>query len=93
MYGTWQIPLTVMDITLFAYQKYNTFEAGKAVRSFIQEIKKFNGLFTLLWHNTFLDEDEFTGIQDFYYHLLNYLAAQQCISFTASNAIDRLTAE
>ena len=93
MYDTWQIPLTVMDISLFAYQKYNTFEAGKAVRSIIQEIKKFNGLFTLLWHNTFLDEDEFKGIQDFYYDLLDYLAAQQCISLTASEVIHLFSSE
>jgi len=93
MFNQWHIPLNVMDITLFAYQNYNIFAAEKAIKAIVEEVRKFNGVFTLLWHNLFLDEDEFKGIRDFYYRVLEYLANQNCISLTGSAAIKHFTTQ
>ena len=69
-----EIPLNVMDGTL-AMEKYMKVERDKAVAKvfkLIQEIKKFNGCFTLLWHNTYYSEYKYSGWYDVLVKILNY---------------------
>jgi len=55
--GIWQIPLVVMDATIFMYRKLDFESAYSSVLTLIEECEKFNGLFTLLWHNGNFDEE------------------------------------
>lgn len=68
--NVWQIPLIVMDGTLFYYRRLSANEAFDAVEKILYEIKHFNGLFTLLWHNDFFDEARFGRVKQFYEGLL-----------------------
>jgi hypothetical protein len=45
-------PLLVMDSTFFDYMKLPTIEAENYCRRLIEQVRLFNGDFTLLWHNT-----------------------------------------
>jgi len=76
MVNIWEIPLIAMDVTLFHYRKLNVEEAFSSVKALVNEIKKFNGIFTLLWHNTFFDEDRFPGIKQFYENLLHFINSE-----------------
>ncbi|MGM0503186.1 MAG: polysaccharide deacetylase family protein [Bacteroidota bacterium] len=69
----WEIPLHVMDATLFEYRKLNMTDAFESVQEILHEIIKFNGVFSLLWHNGFFDEILHPGIKNFYTDLLNYV--------------------
>ena len=69
-FNTWEIPLNIMDATLFEYRKLNTSDAFNSVKSIIEEIIRFNGIFTLLWHNGYFDEILNPGIKDFFIQLL-----------------------
>ncbi|NBP69197.1 MAG: hypothetical protein EBR30_22215 [Cytophagia bacterium] len=71
----WELPLNVMDVTLFAYQNYSTSQALEACERILLEVNHFGGLFTLLWHNSFFDEDTYPGITEFYLALLEKIAA------------------
>lgn len=71
----WEFPLTVMDITLSHYQKYDAKESIAACNSLINEVRKFGGIFVLLWHNTTLDESEFEGWTSIYLELLQGIKA------------------
>ncbi len=73
MINIWEIPLNVMDVTLFHYRKLNSSNAMPVIINLVSEIKKFNGIFTLLWHNDFFDEDRYPGLTKFYENLLNYI--------------------
>jgi hypothetical protein len=75
MSSIWELPLNVMDVTLFAYQNYNTSQALEACERVLREVNRFGGLFTLLWHNSFFDEDTYPGIKEFYLALLEKIAA------------------
>jgi len=77
MINLWEIPLIAMDVTLFHYRQLSTDDALSAVKDLVNEIKKFNGVFTLLWHNTFFDEDRFPGIKKFYEGLLQYIHSER----------------
>jgi len=50
----WEIPLTVMDGTLISYRKLPTEEATKTMTYSLNQVKKYNGVFVLLWHNSYM---------------------------------------
>lgn len=75
MLETWEIPLNLMDSTLFHYRKLNYNDAYDAALKIAREIFKFNGVFTLLWHNHYLNDFEKPGISDFYKELLKDIMA------------------
>ncbi len=88
-FNTWEIPLNIMDATLFEYRKLNTHDAFNSVKSIIEEIIRFNGIFTLLWHNGYFDEIIHPGIKTFYIQLLEYINKANAKSILGSE-IDTL---
>lgn len=72
----WEFPLVVMDGTLFSYRNLNKEEALVQVKNLLSEVRKFHGLFTLLWHNSFFDNDIYPDITIFYNHVLSHIVAQ-----------------
>ena len=89
--GIWEIPLTAMDITLFGYRKLNNEQCIKSLENLVQEVQKFNGIFSLLWHNTFFDEDKYPGITEFYHQTLDYLRNEGLIGITGREIIERIS--
>lgn len=67
----WEIPLTVMEGTHFYYRKLDLKSSRASVEALMEEVSKFNGVFSLLWHNHFFDEREIPGIVDHYTGILD----------------------
>lgn len=70
MIDVWQYPLNVMDGTLFGYRNLTFEQAELSVNELFKEVVRFGGNFTLLWHNSFLDEKVMPGITDFYLKII-----------------------
>lgn len=63
-------PLILMDVTLMRYQKDITNEEFiNKTNNLISIVKKYNGKFVLLWHNSIFDQKKYT--QQFYKRLLS----------------------
>jgi hypothetical protein len=77
MLSYWEIPLNVMDSTLFHNRRLSIADATESIMTILEEIKRFNGVFTLLWHNSYFNESEVPGITNFYYDLLNLIIAEK----------------
>lgn len=77
MIDLWEFPLTVMDVTLMSYRQYTPGEALQACVQIINEARRFGGLFTLLWHNSFFDETTYPGIHKLYEDILQTISDQQ----------------
>jgi hypothetical protein len=90
MIDMWEIPLCVMDQTLFQYQKYDFILARDKVSNLITEVKKFGGTFSLLWHNSFFDEFQYPGISLFYERLMRGMSELNVESVTGCEVISRL---
>ncbi len=86
----WEIPLTVMDVTHFRYRKLNFAQSGKAIEKLAAEVVKFNGVFSLLWHNSFFDEWEFPGITAHYAGILDQLETLEMEGITGREIIKRM---
>ncbi len=85
----WEVPLQVMDVTLFHYRGLKPDLALEVIKNLIIEIKKFNGVFTLLWHNDFFDEDRFPGVKKFYERLIEYIYEEKPESLLGHEIIER----
>ncbi|MCJ7449323.1 MAG: polysaccharide deacetylase family protein [Bacteroidales bacterium] len=76
MLSLWEIPLNVMDATLFYYRELTYDLAERSISMMLNEIKRFNGVFTLLWHNSYFNENDIPGITRFYFKLLALIMAE-----------------
>jgi len=50
----WEIPLIVMDGTLIDYKKLSPDKALMVMTNLLNQVKKYNGIFVLLWHNSYM---------------------------------------
>ena len=82
MMDIWEIPLIAMDGTLLLYRKLGFANIIIEMESLIEEISKFSGVFSLLWHNCNFDEVEFPGITEFYNNLLKHIMKKNLQSLT-----------
>ena len=81
MIDVWEIPLTVMDASLFTYRKLDFERAFEAVKKLKLAVVRYAGVFTLLFHQDFLDEEEHPGIRAFYEKILDLLTEKDMSVF------------
>ena len=67
-----EIPLILMDCTLSRYMQVSGEVAMEKVMGIVQEIEKFNGCFTLLWHNTYFSDYKYKGWRQIFEKILEY---------------------
>jgi peptidoglycan/xylan/chitin deacetylase (PgdA/CDA1 family) len=63
-----EIPLIIMDGSLFDYMRLDCNRAWDITRRLIDTVADYHGVMTLLWHNTFLVGEK----RKFYEKILNY---------------------
>jgi hypothetical protein len=90
MLGIWEIPLNVMDCTLLEYRELKFGDALERVNILLDEISRFSGVFTLLWHNGYFDEVKFPGIHQFYEEIISNIVKRKPINSTGNGIIDQL---
>jgi hypothetical protein len=58
-----EIPLNIMDGTLSgkSYMNLSPEQSIESVKSLIEEVHKFNGVLTILWHNTYYSDYKYKG--------------------------------
>ena len=70
-------PFCYMEANSFFEQKFSPEQALKEMRDYYQEVKKVNGIFISIWHNTFLGTDKrFEGWREIYYQLIQEVKSQ-----------------
>jgi hypothetical protein len=67
-----ELPLIVMDATLFYYMRLDPDIAFKICKDLIDQVKECQGVFTLLWHNNSLNGE----MGSLYLKLLEYLKGE-----------------
>jgi hypothetical protein len=89
MAGIWEIPLNVMDCTLLEYRGLNFTEAHLSVENIITEVRKFSGIFNMLWHNSYFDEIRFPGIHRYYENMISHIAGSNPENLPGYRVIDK----
>jgi len=65
-----EIPLTMMDVTLFGYLRLSPKEAINVFIKYLTIIRQYQGAFVLLWHNFSFDEARW---RKFYIKMIEYV--------------------
>jgi hypothetical protein len=86
----WQIPLNVMDSSLLDYMDVPVQDFQKSIRPILEEVIRFQGVFSLLWHNCRLDEEAAPGISSVYRELLTEMIKSGFRSQTGRELIQAL---
>ena len=87
-----ELPLIVMDTSL-QHRKYmglSPNESLPVIFNLIDEIRKFNGLFTMLWHNTYFSKYKYDGWKDVFTKILDYCRANQAFMGSGIDAYNRI---
>lgn len=90
MSSVWEIPLVAMDTTLLEHRRLGYDEVFHQFEILLDEVARFHGVFTLLWHNTTFDEWQHPGIVKFYESLHHYLSQYSPVSFTGGAIVDKM---
>ncbi len=75
--GLVELPLTVMDGSLFREMGLGLDEALAVVRGLMDQVQEAGGILTLLWHNNYFDEPEYRLWEDAYGEILKMAAARR----------------
>ena len=86
----WEIPLVMMEVSALQYRQLSFNELREEVLSYIREAKKFGGLFSLLWHNCRLYDEENAGVSEFYKGLLEEIVSHNPVSLTGAALMQSL---
>lgn len=86
----WEIPLIIMEGTLKQYRKLNADEAYKRIQENIDTVKKYNGVFTILWHNSSFDTDEWSGWDIVFEKTMKYLFENNAVGISGRQVINMI---
>lgn len=87
-----EIPLNVMDRSLSSkkYMGLSQEEALQKIFELSDEVKIFNGVFTLLWHNIFFSDYKYTGWKNIYCEILEYSIKNNALLSRGENIYNRI---
>lgn len=86
----WEIPLSFMDVTHFYHRKLDFAQSSEAIEKLTDEVVKFKGVFSLLWHNSFFNEAEFPGITRHYKGVLDHLQSRGLKGITGREILEQM---
>ncbi|WP_439883140.1 polysaccharide deacetylase family protein [Pontibacter sp. MBLB2868] len=99
---TLELPLYLMDTSLYniSYMHLKPSDVLAAVKPLVDEVKKFKGLFTLLWHNeNFSAYSEYPVLKgnpswrEVLEQVMGYLSAEGATFLTCSEATEKIKSE
>ena len=76
-----------MDGSLFNYQNLNPEEGFQRIKILIDTVKKYNGVFVLLWHNSSFDRIMLRGWDQVYEKTLEYIRKKNVLNDTVREII------
>jgi hypothetical protein len=89
MTTVWELPLNLMDVTLNHpnYLQLSPAEVLPALTPMLEEIEKFQGVFTLLWHNENFSPYGLEGGLQIFREITEYLQKKGTAFLTAGQAV------
>lgn len=86
-----EIPLVLMDTTLTHYLHVRSEAVLDVVSGLMAEVKKFQGCFSVLWHNNYFSKYKYDGWKDHYLSILQRSRQENAIFMTGRGIAERFT--
>ena len=88
--NVWELPLIYMDCMILDYQNISQDQALQKLKEIVNEVIKFKGIFSLLWHNGNFSQTRPYNRKDFYLKLIKMILDTQPENLTAKSLVDWL---
>lgn len=85
----WEIPLIIMEGTLYKYRKIPSEQIANIISLYIDRIRKYQGVFVLLWHNSSFDEQVYPQAKQIYETILQKACATNALITSGREIIDK----
>ncbi len=89
-YSFVEVPLHVMDTTLFKYNRSDIKEAKGEIFKFF-EVNRTNGVISVLWHNNFFSNYKYNGYLNLYKEILEYIRNNNFRTITQREIIEQFS--
>jgi peptidoglycan/xylan/chitin deacetylase (PgdA/CDA1 family) len=87
IFNIWEIPLTIMDGSLYYHRKLTPKEGLITVESYMNTVRRYQGVMVLLWHNSFFDPDIYPGWADIYDKILDSAIKNNALCTSAKDIL------
>lgn len=84
----WEIPLTVMESTLFNRRHLNAAQAIDRSREIMDTCRRYNGIFVGLWHNILWDERDCPGWGEHFTTCLDHAGREEALVTSLRSALE-----
>lgn len=88
--GLWELPLAVMDTTLFTHRGLDGDAAERAIGEVLDVCSRVGGCCVVLWHNTIYDEVDYPGQAAVFERTLDRALEQRAAVLSLRGALDAL---
>ena len=85
--GIWEIPLIVMDTTLRFHRGLSADQAFSTILTLLETVKRFRGVFVIVWHNSSFDEQLWAGWRRVFEDFLDHLHSERVFCGTGAEII------
>mgnify|MGYP000936394604 FL=1 len=88
----WELPLLIMEGTLQSpeYRNCTPEEGLKNIIRMAETVKKYHGVFTILWHNSSFDYN-WAGWETVFESMMGYLGKSDCIGMSGCEMIEYIS--
>lgn len=85
----WEIPLIIMEGTLQSemYRNLSPEEALDIIKNTVETVKRYKGVFSILWHNSSFDYN-WEGWDRVFEETMSYLRESNCLSLSGKELIE-----
>lgn len=86
----WEFPLIFMDCMILDYQDISEEEALNKLQKLLEEVIKFKGIFSILWHNGNFALDKPYNRKNFYIKLIEMIVDSKAVNLTGISLVNKL---
>lgn len=90
MLNIWEVPLAMMDVSVLSHKGLSFDEIYDICGQMLDEVREFNGVFSLLWHNSTFDDLYYPGILKFYEDLHLFFSQYSMNSLTTDEILSEM---
>jgi len=83
----WEVPLIVMDGSLFGYQNLLAEEGLERIQALVDTVEQYNGVLVVLWHNSSFYEPENPRATEVYNQILKYIVHKNALCGTVQDIL------
>lgn len=91
--NVWEMPLALMDATLFGYRNLGAHEAWRATERVLDATRRFGGVCVALWHNTVWDGEAGERAGAHFLQTLEYAQANGALVTSVGKALESWKSE